>query len=203
MRALPDGSVSTRVIQDEGVTPAKLSDLAGLRGEMGLGNTLGVLGIEFGGTGASTAEGAISALGIDQYVESVISISETVLKGSASIAKTTLSAKYSRQFSITTEESSPLLNCPTSGDILFVNPGIYRISGGVYISSSYASGPELYMTNGLLLLDIPALNGTYSFVAEFTVTAPNTTLGLEIRTSGSDSITYGATISELWVSRVS
>ena len=51
-----DGSVSTRVIQDEGVTPAKLSNLAELRGEMGLGETLGVLQPGYGGTGVTTLD---------------------------------------------------------------------------------------------------------------------------------------------------
>ena len=51
-------------VKDEAVTPEKISDLTELRGEMGLGNTLGALPISCGGTGATTPELARQNLGV-------------------------------------------------------------------------------------------------------------------------------------------
>lgn len=48
---LADGSVGTSAIEDGSIVAEHINDLADIRGQMGLGSTLGVLSPSFGGTG--------------------------------------------------------------------------------------------------------------------------------------------------------
>lgn len=51
-----DGSITANKIADKAVTSNKIADFAELRGEMGLGNTLGVLDPQYGGTGRTSLD---------------------------------------------------------------------------------------------------------------------------------------------------
>lgn len=81
---LSNGCVTTDKIASSAVTSDKLADgsvdigaiadVPGLRAEMGLGNTLGALPVANGGTGATSAQGALTNLGVLDAVYPVGSI---------------------------------------------------------------------------------------------------------------------------------
>lgn len=56
-------------VKDGGITPEKIADLAEMRGEMGLGNTLEALAIENGGTGCTTEDAVFNKIVASRYPE--------------------------------------------------------------------------------------------------------------------------------------
>lgn len=100
------------------MTPEKVNDLAALRGEMGLGNTLGALPVSFGGTGGAAAEEARSNLGIVPATNSQAGLAkpdgETITAGQNGIISTTFPVpKLTYRGTVTATTNSVTVTPPT------------------------------------------------------------------------------------------
>ena len=142
---LADGSVETSAIAGGAVTPEKIDDLATLRGEMGLGSTLGVLPIANGGTGAATASNALANLGctiVDQ-------VSDLTAAQGYAISPAGVKAWFDQQSAQAISGSAS--NGSREGTVSFSSDMSISLSGSN--SNFYVSGETLTIVQA----------GTYSF----------------------------------------
>lgn len=114
-----------------------------IRRRMGLGDTLGVLGVESGGTGATTKEGARENLGLDEWMEEQI----MHVKGATVIAKGSVEAPGDKETKAVATLSGAKCDgkaAQVAGDAVVIGEdGFYEIgisgTAGARVGESYSS----------------------------------------------------------------